>query len=814
MAAPQINPETYVTRVYTVLLAIPSMTYGKLYSTNNGGATETGTGTHQLTFEGSRTQVNTALTNFYYEPAPDFELATFNLLYTQTDDAGTGATGSNPVNGTMVMSVGTTHAEFSIIAAGQSYDEDTKKTIVAFGSITDERPENIDANLIYRMELTTNVLNALTGITNWTTVGNGTTFRYEGLKAACNAELASIELVPYPDYAAPFTLTYSQSHTAGAVDQSSAPAISFSINITHDEYTTSNQAFNEDEATTWTIATVTDERPENIDSGIIYNITLTLNPIDAGIITGAGWTNPSEGNYTLTGTKSTVNGVLATPVTFTPKWDYDTDFIITYTQQADGVLQGQEDLDILVGTTHDEVLFNTAQTFTTGVDKTFDLGDVTDLRRLLDPSVRYTAVLSDYPGRIGGSWVTSPYEYVDDTNAYGFTTALSNDGLTMVGGGRDTDVKVYVYDKGPMLSFFYVLEQTLGQAVGESLDVSGDGNTLVYATTTHAEIWTRAGATWTLEQSIADGGPGGTWSSTKLSSDGNTLALGNMIYFDGVISPGAVEVWTRAGTTWTLEQLITASDKENGADFGYHIDLSADGNVLAVGAVSHNSSGVSQSGQAYTYRRAATVWTEEQIFTPPSAGIDSVYGVALTLTPDGTQLAIIEGGKDGGFVGVSKMQLWKESGGTWTLYSSIADVGGYNGYPIYPNRYNIAISPAGEHVFISLPIDGATSFTSQGSTVWVADSTTFNGGGNTGVTISANGEYLVVNGDSIAQSYEYGTYVKTASLTDATFDNMNGALLNTVWTADDSNATFAFDLTFTGSPLYGTTVTAITVTNV
>ena len=90
--------------------------------------------------------------------------------------------------------------------------------------------------------------------------------------------------------------------------------------------------------------------------------------------------------------------------------------------------------------------------------------------------------------------------------------------------------------------------------------------------------------------------------SVSLSADGNTLAVGaneedssatgiNGDQTDNsLISPGAVFVFARNGSLWEQQAFIKASNTNQADRFGESVSLSADGNILAVGATGERSS--------------------------------------------------------------------------------------------------------------------------------------------------------------------------------------------------------------------------------
>jgi hypothetical protein len=103
---------------------------------------------------------------------------------------------------------------------------------------------------------------------------------------------------------------------------------------------------------------------------------------------------------------------------------------------------------------------------------------------------------------------------------------------------------------------------------------------------------------------------------------------------------------------WTQESILTASDKVAIDYFGSAVSLSADGLRLAVGAISRDSGGIADVGAVYHYTRSGSVWTQESILTASDKAAYDHFGSAVSLSADGSRLAV--GASDrysGGIIG-------------------------------------------------------------------------------------------------------------------------------------------------------------------
>ena len=113
----------------------------------------------------------------------------------------------------------------------------------------------------------------------------------------------------------------------------------------------------------------------------------------------------------------------------------------------------------------------------------------------------------------------------------------------------------------------------------------------------------------------------------------------------------------RAGT-WTQQAYIKASNAETQDSLGASVSLSDDGNTLLSGAIDEDclATGVNppdaqttcagdaekdtSAGAAYLFRRSGETWTQEAFIKASNTGNDDWFGARLTLSGDGSTLAI------------------------------------------------------------------------------------------------------------------------------------------------------------------------------
>lgn len=268
--------------------------------------------------------------------------------------------------------------------------------------------------------------------------------------------------------------------------------------------------------------------------------------------------------------------------------------------------------------------------------------------------------------RSGAVW--SPQQYVKASNAeagddFARSLALSDDGNTLVAGAPFED----------------------GNASG------GEGdNSLVNSGA--AYVYARSGAAWSQEAYIKaanaaglpDAGAGDNFGhAAALAGDGATLAVTAPLEDSAAVSidgdevddcetivlincaddSGAAYVYARSGANWTAQAYMKPSNTDPLDSFGQAVALTADGGLLAVGAVLEDSltTGVggeqssntgTNSGAVYLYERSGTDWSDLVYVKESTSGEDDNFGHDLDITADGTTLVVSAPFEDGDATGV------------------------------------------------------------------------------------------------------------------------------------------------------------------
>jgi len=164
-----------------------------------------------------------------------------------------------------------------------------------------------------------------------------------------------------------------------------------------------------------------------------------------------------------------------------------------------------------------------------------------------------------------------------------------------------------------------------------------------------------------------DGEAGGDNSghSVSLSSDGNTLAI-SAPYNDGIGSDaGHVRVFENIAGTWT-QKGVDFDGEAVGDAFGWRVSLSSDGSIVAIGAIYNNSN--TGHVRIYKYNSGTTSW-DQLGGDIDGETLSDQSGRSVSLSSDGSIVAIgaISNNSSAGHVRIYEYNLgttsWDQLGG-------------------------------------------------------------------------------------------------------------------------------------------------------
>jgi hypothetical protein len=238
---------------------------------------------------------------------------------------------------------------------------------------------------------------------------------------------------------------------------------------------------------------------------------------------------------------------------------------------------------------------------------------------------------------------------------FGYAVGLSADGNTLAASSYDED--------------------SSAREINGVMDKNRRGSGAIY-------VFTRTGSNWAqtayLKAHNAEAGDSLGY-DLAISQDGNTVVggAGDEDCFSPGINPpgcdndlkldsstGAAYVFFRNGDKWTEQAFIKSSHPGKEDWFGSRLNLSGDGNTLAVGAQLENggSKGINgnqedvsaeDSGAIYLFTRSGTTWTQKAYVKASNAKAYDEFGSAMSLSKDGRTIAIGARGEPSASKGVN-----------------------------------------------------------------------------------------------------------------------------------------------------------------
>jgi len=314
--------------------------------------------------------------------------------------------------------------------------------------------------------------------------------------------------------------------------------------------------------------------------------------------------------------------------------------------------------------------------------------------------------------RSGTTWSQQAYIKASNTAAgdeFGGSVALSADGATLAVGALDEDGAatgvngdqsnntaanagaVYVFTRTDTTwsqqAYIKASNTGAGDAFGSSVALSADGSTVAVAAVVEDSaatgingnqadnsvissgavyVFVHSGANWSQQAYVKASNTGRAdnfGSSVALSADGSTLAVGAFAEdsaatdiggnqaSNGIPESGAAYVFTRDATTWSQQAYIKASNTGGGDEFGWSVALSADGDTLAVAAVTEDSAATGiggdqrdnsavASGAIYVFERGGTTWHQQAYVKATNTQGGDEFGASVAMSADGSSLVV------------------------------------------------------------------------------------------------------------------------------------------------------------------------------
>jgi hypothetical protein len=228
-----------------------------------------------------------------------------------------------------------------------------------------------------------------------------------------------------------------------------------------------------------------------------------------------------------------------------------------------------------------------------------------------------------------------------------------------------------------------------------------------------AYVFVRSGTTWTQQAYLkASNTDAGDLFGGSVSVSGDTVVVGAVFEASGATGVngdqsddsapdcGAAYVFVRAGTTWSQQAYLKASNAEEGDLFGA---VSISGETIVVGASGEASEATgidgdqaddssTYSGAAYVFVRSGATWTQQAYLKPSNTGDYDFFGGGTAIAGD--TIVVRATGEDSAAAGVDGDQaddsapesgaayVFVRTGTTWTqqAYLKASNTGEEDGF--------------------------------------------------------------------------------------------------------------------------------------
>ena len=156
-----------------------------------------------------------------------------------------------------------------------------------------------------------------------------------------------------------------------------------------------------------------------------------------------------------------------------------------------------------------------------------------------------------------------------------------------------------------------------------------------------AYVFVRSGTTWSLQAKLtASDAVAFDRLGRSVSVSGDTVVIGAFGTNEAGDATGSAYVFVRNGTTWSEQARLWPSDGAQGDYFGLSVSVSGD--TAVIGAL-YDSDGGRESGSAYVYVRAGSGWTQQAKLRASDPAARGRFGTAVSVSGDTAVVGSLSG---------------------------------------------------------------------------------------------------------------------------------------------------------------------------
>lgn len=272
--------------------------------------------------------------------------------------------------------------------------------------------------------------------------------------------------------------------------------------------------------------------------------------------------------------------------------------------------------------------------------------------------------------------------------------------MAFIGGRGGGYVKIFQRGSNDWIETQRLTGIEEGDNFGYSIDVSRDNKVLAIGaykgahlgpSTGYAQLFRNDNGSWTsLYTAVGEASGDRFGVRVALSADGATFAVGAQ--FGGGNNAGHVKVFRKSSFVYSqLHPTIIGST--NGEQFGFSVDLSDDGNTVAIGAHMYNN----KQGLVKVYREGINSWDQvHQTLFGTSTSVVNNMGYDVSLSGDGKTLAVSEPWNPDGAWDGGKVLIYREGPNSW---EQVLDIRGRSVEASY--GYSLELSSDGKTLAFS-----------------------------------------------------------------------------------------------------------------
>ena len=207
-----------------------------------------------------------------------------------------------------------------------------------------------------------------------------------------------------------------------------------------------------------------------------------------------------------------------------------------------------------------------------------------------------------------------------------------------------------------------------------------------------AYVYTFNGSTWSLQDTLtASDAAVSDYFGYSVAIDSDTIVVGAYKDDPCGTNSGSAYVFTRSGSNWSQQKKLTGSDSSEDDTFGCSVAI--DGNTVVVGARVNDHSSKGEPGAAYVFTGSGSQWSEqEKLIDESDPYNDDNFGCSVAVEGDriviGAEEDYINGQKGGAYSFV-------RDGTDWSQEQGITASDGADG-----DRFGGSVSLSGEHLIV------------------------------------------------------------------------------------------------------------------